>query len=100
MGFHAKIYAFFGKMSSNGTGGGVDDAAPVQIAAGQTQYQHFRRCDVAGEGDVVLVAQAGDIGDLAGHLFVVGVVEEEDEIEFVVGNAGTDLLAAALIIVS
>ena len=83
-------------MSSDGTGGGIDDAAPVQIATGQTQYQHLRRGDVAGEGDVVLVAQAGDIGDVSGHTLRAGVIEKQDQIEFVVGDAGADLLAAAV----
>lgn len=43
--------------SGDGPGGGVYDVAPVQIAPGETQHQHLRRGDVAGKGNVVLVAQ-------------------------------------------
>ena len=44
-------------MSSDGpVAGGIDDHTPVQITPGQTQYQHFRRGNVAGEGHIVLVS--------------------------------------------
>ena len=75
-------------MSSDGTVGGIDDAAPVQIAPGQTQYQRLRRGQIAGKGDVVLVAQPGDIGNISHHSLVVGVVEEEYQVEFVVCDPG------------
>ena len=94
--FTHRLYPFFGEMSSDGPGRGVHDAAPVQIAPGQAQHQHLGGGDVAGEGDVVLVAEAGDVGDLSGHLLVVGIVEEQHQIEFVIGDAGADLLAAAV----
>ena len=68
----------------------------VQIAPGQAQHQHFGSGDVAGEGDVVLVAQAGNVGYVPGHAFVGGIVEEENQVELVIGNAGTDLLAASV----
>ena len=44
----------------------------------------------------MLVAEAGDIADLLHHLLAVGVGEEEDHVKLVIGDAGADLLAAAV----
>src|SRR5699024_10638028 len=48
------------------------------------------------DGHVVLVAQAGDIVQILVQIVGVGVVEKEDHINLVVGNAGADLLGAAV----
>ena len=61
--------------SGKGLGFGIDDVAPVQIATGQTQHQHLRRGQIAGIGDVVLVAQAIDVGDVLIGGLVAGIVE-------------------------
>ena len=37
---------------------GVDDVAPVEVAAAQALHKHLRRGGVGGKGDLVLVAQA------------------------------------------
>ena len=50
-----------------------------------------------GVGDVVLVAQPGDIQRLRLQRGVVGVHEEEDHVHLVVGDAGADLLAPAVL---
>ena len=73
----------------------VDDIAPVEVAAGKAHDEHFSGGEVGGKGDVVLVAQPGDIGNISHHSLVVGVVEEEYQVEFVVCDPGADLLAAA-----
>ena len=82
--------------SGKGLGFGIDDVAPIQIAAGQTQHQHLRRGQIAGIGDVVLVAQAIDVGDVLVGGLVAGIVEAQHQIDLVVGDAGSDLLAAAV----
>ena len=53
----------------------VDDVAPVQIAAFQALDQDLRRGDIAGEGDIVGVAQAGDIVDVVGEGIAAGILE-------------------------
>ena len=75
---------------------GIDDIAPIQIAAGQTQHQHFGGGKVAGEGNVVLVTQPGDIGDILIDSLLVGVAEAQNHVDLVIGDAGRDLLAAAV----
>ena len=52
---------------------GVDDVAPVQVAPVQAQHQHFGGGQIAGKGDVVLVAQAGDIGNIVIGVLLVGI---------------------------
>ena len=83
--------------SGKGLGFGIDNIAPVQVAPGQAQHQHLGGGDIAGIGDVVLVAQAGDIDDVRGGLLGVGIVEAEDHVQLVIGDAGADLLATAVV---
>ena len=88
-------------MSSDGPGGGIDNIPPVQIPPGQTENQHLRRGDVAGEGDVVLVAQAGDVGDVSGHCGMVRGAEilNDETLTYLVKmavslvEAGADMVA-------
>ena len=82
--------------SGEGAAFGIDHIAPIQVAPCQAQHQHLRRGDVAGKGDVVFVAQPGDIGNVIGHALAVGVGEEQHQVELIVGDAGADLLAAAM----
>ena len=82
--------------SGKGLGFGIDDVAPIQITAGQTQHQHLRRGQIAGIGDVVLVAQAIDVGDVLVGGLVAWIIEAQHQIDLVVGDAGSDLLAAAV----
>ena len=79
-----------------GLGLGIDDIAPVQIAPCQTKDQHFGGGHIAGEGDVVLVAQLGDIQNVLVGGALVGIVEAQHHVDLVVGDAGADLLAAAV----
>ena len=74
----------------------VDDIAPVEVAAGKAHDEHFSGGEVGGKGDVVLVAELGDIGQAVVILRVGGVAEEEDHIDLVVGDARADLLGAAV----
>ena len=88
---------FSGKSQAMGRLDGIDDAAPVQIAPGQAQHQHLRRGQIAGKGDVVLVAQPGDVGTCSSsRASLCGVVEEEHHVDLVIGDPRADLLAAAV----
>jgi hypothetical protein len=76
---------------------GVDDVAPVEVAALQTMDEHLCGGDVGGQRDVVHITQAQQrhlIG-LTG-LCIDGVAEEQEQIDLVAGDAGRDLLVAAL----
>ena len=68
-----------------------------QIAPRHAQNQHFRRGDVAGKGDVVFIALLGNIDDFRIGLFFVGIVKAKHQIDFVIGDAGGDLLSAAVV---
>ena len=59
--------------------------------------QHLGGGDVGGHGDVVHIAQAqqSHLIRLAG-LGIDGVAEEQQQVDLVAGNAGRDLLVAAL----
>ena len=52
---------------------------------------------IAGIGDIVLVAQAEDIGHVLVRDFLVGVAEAENHVQLIIGNAGCNLLAAAVV---
>ena len=56
------------------------------------EYAHIAK----REGNFEWFAETGDIGDLSCHLLIVGIVEEQHQVELVVGDAGADLLAAAV----
>mgnify|MGYP006914222508 CR=1 FL=1 len=75
----------------------MDDIAPIQIAALQAVDEHLGGGNVGGHGDVVHIAQAqqGHLVGLAG-LRVDGVAEEQQQVDLIAGNAGSDLLVAAL----
>ena len=75
----------------------MHDIAPVQIAALQAVDQHLGGGDVGCHGDIVHIAQAQQrhfVG-LAG-LSVDGVAEEQQQVDLIAGDAGCDLLVAAL----
>ena len=71
--------------------------APGQVAPGQAQHQHLGGGHIAGIGDIVLVAQAEDIGHVLVRDFLVGVAEAENHVQLIIGNAGCNLLAAAVV---
>lgn len=48
------------------------------------------------KGTLLWSHQAGDVTDFTGHFFVAGVIEKQHQIELIIGNAGADLLAAAV----
>ena len=74
----------------------VHDVAPVEVAAAEAEDEHFRRRHIAGKGDVILVAQAGNIAHALAGLFIARIVEEEHHVDLVVGDACADLLRAAV----
>ena len=75
----------------------MHDIAPIQIAALQAVDQHLGGGDVGGHGDVVHIAQAqqSHLVGLAG-LCIDGVAEKQQQVDLIAGNAGRDLLVAAL----
>ena len=75
----------------------MDDIAPIEVAALQAVNEHFGGGDVGGQRDVVDIAQAQQ-GHFVGFtgLGVDGVAEEQQQIDLVAGDAGRDLLVAAL----
>ena len=58
--------------------------------------EHLGGGGIGGDGDVVLVAQIDDVVQVLFQLIGVGVVEEQHHVDLVIGDAGADLLAAAL----
>lgn len=76
---------------------GVDDIAPVQIAALQAMDEYLGRGDIGRDGDIVYVAQAQQIHfiGLMG-LRADRVSEEEQQVDLVAGDARSDLLVAPM----
>ena len=92
------FYGIRGRLSSGkGLGFGIDNIAPVQVAPGQAQHQHFRRGQVAGIGDVVLVTQTEDVGYILIRGLLIGVAEAQHHVDLIIGDTGRDLLAAAVV---
>ena len=86
------------RCSSTGTGSttGGHALAVVQIALIQTAQQHLGGGDVGGNGHAVHIAQAQQVLLVqAGSIHLERVAEEQHQIHFVAGNAGSDLLYAA-----
>ena len=76
---------------------GVDDIAPVQIAALQAMDEYLGCGDIGRDGDIVYVAQAQQIHfiGLMG-LRADRVSEEEQQVDLVAGDARSDLLVAPM----
>ena len=92
-----------GDGTSYGSGGkglglGVDDIAPVQVPPLQAVDEDLRRGHIGGEGDVVLVAESGNILQIRVQIVGLGIGEEKHHVDLVVGDAGADLLAAAVLV--
>ena len=86
------------RCSSTGTGSttGGRMLAVVQIALIQTAQQHLGGGNVGGNGHAVHIAQAQQVLLVqAGSIHLERVTEEQHQIHFVAGNAGSDLLYAA-----
>ena len=77
---------------------GVHADAPVQVAPSQAVNEQLGGGHVSGQGDGVLVTQAGDIHDAVVHVGVLGVVEEQDHVDLIVDDALADLLDAAVLV--
>ncbi len=75
---------------------GIDDIAPVQIAAPQTLNQNFSRCDVGSEGDAVLVAETRDFVDKGIVLTAGSITEVRRQIGNAVPPEGVRLVARRL----
>ena len=73
--------------------------SPVQVAPLQAHDEHFGGSQVGGNGHIVLVTMA----DGFDHLAVipgfggVGIGKQQNQVNFVIGNAGIDLLVTALL---
>ena len=76
---------------------GVYYLAPVKVAAAQALNEDFGGGNVGGEGDGITVAETAYLVDLILIAVIVGVAEEDDKVYLVAADAGTHLLAAALI---
>ena len=55
---------------------GIDDIPPVHIATVHTQHQHLGGSYVGGKGDIVLVAQTGDVEQLLVHGGIIGIYKK------------------------
>ena len=74
----------------------IDDLSPIQITPLQTMNQDLSRCCVGSKGDVVVVAHLVDVLEVGVQIAGLGIGEEQDHIDLVVGDTGADLLAAAV----
>ena len=61
------------QLRGKGLGLGVDDIAPVQVPPLQAVDENLRRGHIGGEGDVVLVAEGGDILQIRVQIVGLGV---------------------------
>ena len=75
---------------------GIDDVAPVTVAAHKSLDKDLRGGHISGDGDGVSVAKPFYFVDLNLIGGVVGIHKIEDKIDLVVSDAGADLLAASL----
>ena len=76
---------------------GIYNISPIQIAAIQTENEHFRGRRVGCDRNVMHVAQAREHMDVGLVLAVGhGITEEQDEVDLVVRDAGRNLLLTAL----
>ena len=76
---------------------GVPDLTPIEVASVERGDDGFRRCEIGRGGYVASVAflQKSDI--LEHGIGIIGLFSEiEEHVNFVVCNAGSDLLNAAL----
>ena len=78
---------------------GMEHFSPIQIAPLQAHDKHFGGGQVGGDGHIVLVTMTDGLD----HLGIVpgidgiGIGEEQNQIDLIVGNAGIDLLMTALL---
>jgi len=75
---------------------GIYNVAPGQVAAAQTLHEHLRRRHVRGEGNAVSVAEAGNVVYIVLPLYVVGVTEKQNQVNFIVRNSRAYLLRSPL----
>ena len=73
--------------------------APIQVAPLQAHDEHLRACQIGGNGDIVLITVPDGFDHLAviPGIGIVGVGEQQDQIDLVIGDPGIDLLVAALL---
>ena len=76
---------------------GVPDLTPIEVASVERSDDGFRRCDV-GRGRYVASVTFLQKSDILEHgIGIIGLFSEiEEHVDFVVCNAGSDLLNAAL----
>ena len=76
----------------------MEHFSPIQIAPLQAHDKHFGRCQVGGDRNIVLVTMTNGLDHLGiiPRIDGIGIGEEQNQIDLIVGNAGVDLLMAAL----
>lgn len=87
----------FALLKLNLSADGVDDVAPIHVAALEAVNKHLGGGDVGGDGNVVNVAKAQKIC-VVGLKIALGqrVAEKEQKIDFVAADAGGNLLVSPL----
>ena len=73
--------------------------SPIQVTALQTHDQHFSRCQVGGNGYIMLIAMADGLDHLAviPGIGGIGIRKEQHQIDLIVSNPGIDLLMTTLL---
>ena len=75
----------------------MSNFSPIQITAFQCHNECFCCCNISGHGDVMHIAKTQQVHFIwFRSLAVDRVTEEEQNIDFIAGNACADLLISAL----
>jgi len=80
-------------------GFGAKHFAPVEVAPLQTHNKHFSTGQIGGNGNIMFVAVANGFNHLGivPGLGGIGIGEQKNEIDLVIGDPGVDLLMTALL---
>ena len=72
----------------------VEHFTPIQIASLQTHDQHFCAGQIGSNGNIVLIAMADGFDHLGivPGFFVVGIGEQQHQIDLIVSDTSIDLL--------
>ena len=72
---------------------------PIQVASLEAHDEHFGAGQVGGDGHIVLVAMADGLDHLGiiPGIGGIGIGKQQHQVDLIVGDAGIDLLVAALL---